>query len=381
MVANVEYHRDASLGKRHPMLPRIAYSRIGLLLIAGSLACLPGADAQTEDAQQQLAAGASREGVVTVLSTTDLEEVGELLSGFRALYPSLRLEYKKENSTIIDERIRREAKGSGISVDLVWSSAMDLQLKLVNDGYAEAHDSPAREALPNWAVWKNQAYGVTAEPIGIAYNKRLLSPAQAPRSHADLLRFLRDGAGSLAGRIATYDPERSSVGYLLLMQDLLVTDRTWSLIDAMGLVRVRLFAASGEMLDRVAAGEAVLAYNVIGSYALDRARSTPELGVVLPADYTLVMSRVALIPKGAPHPTAARLFLDYLLSAPGQKALAAHAIGSVRGDITADAVAAVPPEAARPIQLGLRLLASLDQAKRTRFMRDWQALVSRQAAR
>jgi iron(III) transport system substrate-binding protein len=93
------------------------------------------------------------------------------------------------------------------------------------------------------------------------------------------------------------------------------------------------------------------------------------------------MSRVALIPKGAPHPTAARLFLDYLLSAPGQKALADHAIGSVRGDITADAVAAVPPEAARPIQLGLRLLASLDQAKRIRFMRDWQALVSRQAAR
>jgi len=364
------------------MPPSIACNTIALLLIAAWLAWAPCAAAQTEDeAQRQLAAGASREGAVTVLSTTDLEEVGELLSGFRTLYPSLRLDYEKENSTIIDERIRRQAKAGGMSVDLVWSSAMDLQLKLVNDGYAEPYDSPAREVLPNWAVWKNQAYGVTAEPIAIAYNKRLLPPPQAPRSHADLLRLLREGTGSLAGRIATYDPERSSLGYLLLMQDLLVTDRTWSLIDAMGLVGVRLFAASGEMLDRVAGGEAVLAYNVIGSYALDRARNAPELGVVLPADYTLVMSRVALIPKGAPHPSAARLFLDYLLSAPGQKALAAHSIGPVRGDIAANAAAAVPPEAARPIRLGLRLLASLDQAKRARFMRDWQALVGRQAAR
>ena len=363
------------------MPPTIASSRFALSVIAALLAWAPGAAAQTdEEVQRQIAASAIHEGAVRVLSTTDLEEVGELLSGFRALYPSLRLDYEKENSTTIDERIRREAKTGRVSIDLVWSSAMDLQLKLVNDGYALPDETPTREALPDWAIWKNQAYGVTAEPIAIVYNKRLLPASQVPRTHADLLRILRNSAGSLAGRIATYDPERSSVGYLLLTQDLLVTDRTWSLIDAMGLAKVRLFAASGEMLDRVAAGEVVLAYNVIGSYALDRARNAPELGVVLPDDYTLMMSRVALIPKGAPHPNAARLFLDHLLSANGQKALAAHAIGPVRSDIAVDAAAAVPREAARPIQLGLRLLASLDQAKRARFMRDWQALVTRQAA-
>ena len=230
-------------------------------------------------------------------------------------------------------------------------------------------------------MWKNQAYGVTAEPIVIVYNKRLLSPPQAPRNHADLLRLLHDGVGPVASRIATYDPERSGVGYLLLSQDLVVTDRTWSLIDAMALVGVRLFATSGEMLDRVAGGDTALAYNVIGSYALDRARSSPELGVVLPTDYTLVMSRVALIPKGAPHPTAARLFLDYLLSQPGQKALADHAIGPVRRDVAVDGAAAAAPEAARPIQLGLRLVAAIDQATRARFLRDWRALVSRQAGR
>lgn len=362
------------------MPPTFAHAVFAVSLIVVGLAGPLGAAAQTtEEMARELAAGAVDEGTLTVLSTTDLEEVSGLLSGFRALYPAINLDYEKANSSMIDERIRREAKVNGVSLDLIWSSAMDLQLKLVNDGYAEPYDLPSRAALPDWAVWKNQAYGVTAEPIAIVYNKRLVPSSQVPRTHLDLLRLLRDRGGSFAGKIGTYDPERSSVGYLLLVQDLLVTDRTWTLIGAMGLAGVRLFPASGEMLDRVAAGDLALAYNVIGSYALDRVRQVPELGVVLPDDYTLVMSRVALIPKGAPHPRAARLFLDYLLSTAGQQALAAHAIGPVRLDVAGDPASAAPPETARPIQLGLRLLASLDQAKRSRFMRDWQTLVSKAA--
>jgi iron(III) transport system substrate-binding protein len=250
---------------------------------------------------------------------------------------------------------------------------MDLQLKLVNDGYAQPYASPALGRLPRWAVWKSEAYGVTAEPVALVYNKRLMAPADVPRTHAELTRLLRERVDVLTGKIATYDPERSSVGYLFLTQDLLVTDRTWSLIGAMAQAGVSLHAATGEMLDRVAAGELLVAYNVIGSYAAERARSTPDLGIVLPADYTLVMSRVALIPKSALHPNAARLFLDHLLSASGQRALAARAIGPVRDDIAPDMAMLAPPETARPIQLGLGLLAYLDQMKRGRFLRDWRA--------
>ncbi len=74
------------------------------------------------------------------------------------------------------------------------------------------------------------------------------------------------------------------------------------------------------------------------------------------------MSRLALIPEGAPHPGAAWLFLDHLRSAAGQRAFAALAIGPVRGYDTAGSVVPTLPETARPIQLGLRLLAGLDEA-------------------
>jgi len=51
--------------------------------------------------------------------------------------------------------------------------------------------------------------------------------------------------------------------------------------------------------------------------------------------------------------------LDHLLSAAGQRAFAAHAIGPVRGDDTAGSVVPSFPETARPIQLGCGLLAGL----------------------
>ena len=62
---------------------------------------------------------------------------------------------------------------------------MDLQVKLAADGYALTYASPEIPSLPKWAVWKDQAYGTTYEPITFVYNKRLV-PAErrAAGSHA-----------------------------------------------------------------------------------------------------------------------------------------------------------------------------------------------------
>ena len=55
-------------------------------------------------------------------------------------------------------------------------------MKLVNDGYAQTYVSPEAEALPSWAIWANQAYGVTAEPVVIAFNKQKLPRDAVPRT-------------------------------------------------------------------------------------------------------------------------------------------------------------------------------------------------------
>ena len=57
-----------------------------------------------------------------------------------------------------------------------------------------------------------------------------------------------------------------------------------------------------------------MGYNVLGSYALVRSKKDPNLGVALPKDYTLVLSRVMFIGKSAKNPNAAKLWVDYILS-------------------------------------------------------------------
>jgi iron(III) transport system substrate-binding protein len=343
-------------------------------------ACAAEAPALDASSVERLAA-ARREGALRIASTTDEGEVAELLDDFRALYRGIEVAYDDRNSTEIYERFLAEQAAGAGTADLLWSSAMDLQLKLVNDGHAQPHASANLPNLPSWAVWKNEAFGVTAEPVAMVYNKRLLAAADVPQTHADLIRLLATKPDALKGKIGTYDPERSSVGFLFITQDVQVTERSWTLVHAMGQAGLKLYTSTGAMLDRVAAGEHVLAYDVIGSYAIERAKREPQLGVVLPADYTLIVSRVAFIPKTARHPNTAKLFLDFLLSERGQRHLAAHSIGAVRDDVPNAPEALATREAARPIRVGPELLAYLDQAKRARFLRDWRRALAGEAAR
>src|SRR5262245_28937394 len=88
------------------------------------------------------------------------------------------------------------------------------------------------------------------------------------------------------------------------------------------------------MIERITSGEHLLGFNVIGSYVVLRQRKDPDLGLVYPGDYVLVMSRVAFITKNARRPNAGKLFMDYLLSARAQKIMANQAtLFSLRDDV------------------------------------------------
>ena len=327
-------------------------------------------------------AQARQEGVVVVYASADLDVVKPVVEDFEALHPGVRVEYHDMQSAELYARVVDEARRGVVGADVVWSSAMDLQVKLVNDGHAQPHRSAETAALPRWAVWKDEAFGTTYEPAAIVYNKRLLAEADVPDSHAGLIRLLDRAPAQLRGRVATYDPERSGLGLLLHTQDAQANPIVfWQLVRGMGQNGLEQHAASGDMLDRLAAGKLVLAYNVLGSYAHRRARNDPALGVALPRDYTLVLSRVAFIARGARHPAAARLWLDHLLSTRGQALLAANLgllpVRTDAGTAGADSAAALLHQnlqhAFRPIRIGSGLLAYQDQAKKDAFLRQWDA--------
>jgi iron(III) transport system substrate-binding protein len=325
---------------------------------------------------------AKKEGRVIVYATTDAVAANPLIKDFQAVYPGIQVDYSDLNSTELYNRFIAEV-AAGATGDVMWSSAMDLQVKLASDGNAATYASPEIPKLPKWAVWENKAYGTTYEPITFVYNKRLVPAADVPQDHAALLKLLTAKPDAYKGKLTAYDPEKSGVGYLFVNEDVKSFPQAWDLFRAFGKVNIKLYTSAGAMIERVTSGEHTLAYGIFGSYALSRSKKVPNLGIVTPKDYTLVASRVAFISAKAKNPNAAKLFLDYLLSKRAQTIIANQAeLYSLRDDVEGDAtvkkVAEQVGDKVRPIPIGPELLANLDESKRLAFLKQWQAAMKGQ---
>jgi hypothetical protein len=87
-----------------------------------------------------------------------------------------------------------------------------------------------------------------------------------PDSHAALAEQLRDRAEALDGHIATYDIRQSGLAYNYAEFDLREAPLYGRLIESFGRGH-RLYCCSNTMVDAVARGDVLLAYNVQLSYA------------------------------------------------------------------------------------------------------------------
>ncbi|MGN6389495.1 MAG: ABC transporter substrate-binding protein, partial [Burkholderiaceae bacterium] len=301
------------------MLTRRSALRIAIhLAFAGGLAAAAGAQAQVPAGYPadyaKVVDGAKKEGKLVIYSATDSKAAEPVIKDFNALYPGVQVEYNDMNSTEVYNRFISEAAAGGGGADVLWSSAMDLQIKLVQDGYGMTYKSPEAAALPKWANLKDTAYGTTFEPAVFVYNKRLVPAAEVPHTHDELAKLLKSKTDQFKGKVTTYDIEKSGVGFMLINQDAKNMPNFWDFVKALGTVQPRVQSSAGTMMERISSGENLLGFNIFNSYAALRAKKDPSIGIVLPKDYTLVMSRVMFISKTAKNPNAAKLWLDYILS-------------------------------------------------------------------
>jgi iron(III) transport system substrate-binding protein len=299
--------------------------------------------------------------------------VSDLLAHFRQRYPFIEIDNSDGDGAKTYRRFVGEVSSGKPTADFIWSSAMDLQEKLINDGFSLAYASPEMSALPGWAHWQDLGYGVTLEPIAFVYNRRYLSSSEMPRTHAGLNAMLSRQAKRFQGRVAAYDPEKSEVGMLLLSQDIRVTRDSWNLFDTLGAMDAQLYSTSRDMLINILNGNQWIGYDVIASYAVEMQKTHPELAVVYPTDYVLDLSRVAFVTARATHPNTAKLFLDFLLSREGQSILKSHGMGPVRNDLTVPKEQShIDPIRTQAIRIGPGLLSDLDSLVRAQFLRRWR---------
>lgn len=310
---------------------------------------------------------------LVVEAALDREVVAPLLAAFRAAHPEIRLVYHDRSTLEVDARVAE----TDSAPDVVISSAMPWQMARVNQGYARRLDTPAARRWPAWAKWRDEVFGFTFEPIVMAYRLDLSRHMAPPQTHADLHTLLTTERETLEGRVTTYSPLKSGVGYTLHQQDARYTPRFWDLVAGMGRVNAHLEGSTRAMLEGLSEGRYWLGYNLLGSYAMVWAQTHPEVIVQVPQDYSLVMMRMAFVHRDAPHPVAAEAFVDFLLGREGQRVLAGQTpLFSVRPDIVGPFTAArlrdQVGERLFPIPLNASLLAFVDPQRRAAFLERWR---------
>ncbi|MDZ5452693.1 sensor histidine kinase [Labrys sedimenti] len=368
-----------------PLVPVQARGRAVLrrgmvaLALALSIAISGGWNETAQAAPKLYPAPVAGGPTLSILGTTDTPQFELLVHDFQELHPDVNVAYEETDTLPLYQRT--QDKRLDADVDLLVSSAADLQVKLANDGHALAHASPLLPALPAWASWRSEIFGFTFEPIVIVYNRALVPDTQAPHSHLALTELLEQETDRFRGKVATYDIGKSGVGHLLAAQDAQISSNFWRLTRALGRADVKLSSSSPAILEGIASGSLALGYNVLGSYAYARQRLDKRIGIVIPDDYALILTRVMLVPRWANQPDLGRSFIDYALSRRGQAVVAGQAaLGSIvpgtPGGWTAERISAASRGVLQPITLGPALLVALDQERKARFLATWRQLVT-----
>ncbi|OCX65935.1 iron-binding protein [Thioclava sp. SK-1] len=303
-------------------------------------------------------------------STTDMAIMRPAMQAFVRANPDLTLRYEQWGSNALTAKTQAECQSGTASADAVFSSAVHQLVELVNSACAQSYRSDLTAGLPASRNWRDELWGLTHEAAVIAYNRAMVGVDDAPHTRFALLDLMRRGDPAYRGKIATYDIEASGLGYLFAFADSQEATTFGSLLEGFARSDAVATCCSAEILQGVADGQYLIAYNVLGSYVPDGLDS--RIGVIMPEDYTLFLSRAFMIPKGAPRPRFAARLLDFLLSAEGQRILTENGL-IVQRDSDQNSL---PESAERPIRIEPSLLVARDQHQQARFIAQWRQTFS-----
>jgi iron(III) transport system substrate-binding protein len=268
--------------------------------------------------------GAKKEGEMVFYTSLSLTDYPKILPHFEKSYPFIKTNTYRATPSGLFTRVDTEARAGRFAADVIGSAPVEMwQLK--QRKLSASYLSPERRALQPGSFdaegyW--QAFDVT--PLNLAFNTKQVSAADAPRSYADLLNPKWKGRMSLGTEEYTWfnimlesmgKAKGSEYMQALAKQEL-------AMPGSSSVMRVQLMLAGESAIAIAARGRRVSEYKQQGA-PIDYRILDPYAGE---PNFVTLLQR-------APHPFAAVLFIDWMLSEEGQTRMAEVGRLSVRRGI------------------------------------------------
>ena len=289
------------------------YERVWIVALAAYLTVLVMAG--TCLSQDARLADARREGKVVWYTGAALFTAERVASLFEQAHPGIKVEVQRSGSERILQRLMQEA-GAGIkNADVFNSSDAGHYVLLKKKGMLAKYAPAGAERFPEgFRDPDGMAFGWRAFLIVISYNSKLLPSGDAPKTWKDLLD------PKWKGKLVTAHPGYS--GSIATYMLALVNLYGWDYFKQLAQNKPHLTQSVHDPAQVVAAGERIVGANGAEYFLYTQKKKGNPIGIVYPQEGVPLVVSPSAITSFASHPTAAKLFTDFIFTKDVQQFLA-----------------------------------------------------------
>ncbi|HTN70738.1 MAG TPA: extracellular solute-binding protein [Methylomirabilota bacterium] len=287
--------------------------RKNLYLLLFALGIAPASIASAQDAA--LFQAARKEGSVAWYTSLAIPSSTAIAQAFKTKYTGIDVEVHRTGSERVLQRVMQEASAGIKTVDVIHTSDAGHFVLLKEKGMLLKYTPQGTALFPAGFKDKDGFYfGMRATLSVIAYNPKIVSDKDAPRTWKDLLN------SKWKGKMVSAHPGYS--GIIMSHVLALVNLYGWDYFRDLAKNSLHLVQSANDPPGVVASGERPVGVNGAEYFYYKTQKQGNPITIVYPKEgVPLVVSPVA-IAKDAPHPNAAKLFTDYIFAKESQQLLA-----------------------------------------------------------
>ncbi|MBV9785386.1 MAG: extracellular solute-binding protein [Acidisphaera sp.] len=282
----------------------ISAALLGLILLVGLAVPARAAD-------PALIAAAEKEGSL-VLYGCDPGQVPVYVEAFQKKYPKVKLTSYVAGCWQIYNRNATERQAGRQTADAFFATE-DTMSKLDEEHLLGDYRSPELKDFPAYAQPAGKHY-VRAKVLilGMSANRQFTKGMPLPHDWFDFA----DPPPAWHGQISFYDPRTSSAAFSLLAalhQDF-GAEKTASIYKGLVASGAALAPTTPAGLQRVLSGEQPIMFYIVNNHYSGAVAEGAPLDFLVPTSGTIALPFDIADMANAPHPNAAHLFVDFMLS-------------------------------------------------------------------
>ncbi len=285
------------------------------LAAAAAVAFAPHVSAQEN--WDQVVAAAKKEGKIVFYNNLQPNGIEPLLQKFREEYPEIQTEMIRLGSNPLIERFATEFNAGRNLADVLITFPDERIYEGVKAGWAAKWEAPEAKNFASELIEDDTLFTLQLARETIIWNNTLVKPEDAPKDWTDLFdsRF--------KGKVGMNPPWRS----VSIQQIVAYWENNLKLGDVAQKLKdndVRFFEGSGGIIQAVIRGDVQVAEMTdlpLNPLLEDGA----PISFLYPDSGTTTSSNKAFVAAKAPHPNAAKVFLNWLMTEKGQAYLQQYA--------------------------------------------------------